>query len=100
MRRKKRKVSREVMQQVNVHYQHLAKLYHVDCRKSYEGRTYYDIFVDTIEFIISDPLARDLDDDAFLQLFDLRYNLIRFRIIKQIKTKPYADYLQAKEEQT
>ncbi len=69
----------------------------------YESRSYEDIFQDTILFVIQDKESLKCNtDESLVEHFVHRYKMIEYQTIHDsynIKTIPYAEHLQAKEEE-
>lgn len=68
----------------------------------FDSRNYEDIFQDTVIYVIQDTMSLTCKTDSdLIQHFLYRYRMIEYQAIqdaKQIKTIPYADYLQTPKE--
>lgn len=104
MRKVKRgKINRKVLDAVARNYAKLRML--CNCRPygSYCGKSYEDIFQDTVLYVIQDENVPSLSTDAeIINHFCYRYRMIEYQTIndyKLLKETPYADYLQTRKEE-
>lgn len=100
-RYKKSKHYPQVAESIGRNYE---RLYALCCHGKhgyFDSRNYDDIFQDTVLYVCQDTSAKEIHSDAdLITHFVYRFRMIEFQIMqdaKQLKEKPYADYLQAKE---
>lgn len=100
-RYKKNKYYSEVAKIIGRNYSRLQSLCHIGNYGLFGSRSYEDIFQDTVIYVIHDKEANKIaTDEALITHFRRRFEMIKYQTIqdaKQLKEKPYADYIQAKQ---
>lgn len=100
---KKGKINQKVLDAIARNYAKLRLL--CNCRPYgfYCGKSYEDIFQDTVLYVVQDEHAPAFISEAeIISYFCYRYRMIEYQTIndyKLLKETPYADYLQTRKEE-
>lgn len=100
-RYKRTKYYTSVSEAVGRNYEKLRILCYKGSHGFYSSRSYEDIFQDTVLYVIQDVAALSKTDSELIEHFMYRYRMIEYQTIKdsqQIKTIPYADYIQTQKD--